>query len=58
MMPNGRASLLSVREGCDLRWNETTIATDTIAMYTERRSQDRKALSQVSGLTCFVSRQL
>jgi hypothetical protein len=35
--------ILPTADGRDLRWKDSTIATDTIAMYTDSLNHDRKA---------------
>lgn len=47
MAPNGFAMRSSRSEGLCFRWKERTMATDTVAMYTERRRLDRNASCQI-----------
>lgn len=42
-------------EGWDLRWKDSTIATDTIVMYTLSLSHARKAIGSMSDSFCFIS---
>lgn len=44
MPPSGFATRRSRSLGVPLMWNETVMATDTMAMYIDRRRYERKAI--------------
>lgn len=63
-MKSAQALMLSLEDfdsptalGLDLRWKDTIIATDTMAMYTDNLSHERKACGKISANTHELSEE-
>jgi hypothetical protein len=56
LRPTGRVDRLNLPrlDGADLRWKDSTIATDTIAMYILSFNQERNAAKPISINVVFV----
>jgi hypothetical protein len=59
LRPTGRVDCLNLPrlDGVDLRWKDSTIATDTIAMYILSFNQERNAAKPISINVVLQSQQ-